>query len=151
MAARESLNQAQKKAMYNAGFLLHEIKAFANARTPDGKKIQDFNFMSAPCQAMIQTRIQYVEKLKDRGWNDLQVRQRVNMLYTTKRGKASPWDFLKIEYKPPTAVSDNLWATMLKAKARIARTLGSGYSKPMRKETRPRFEAKIRELPPNPS
>jgi hypothetical protein len=150
MPEKESLNQTQKRYMYNAGFLLHEINAFAHAVTPDGKKMQDFNFMAEVFQDMIKTRIEYVRKLKAQGWNDMQVRQRVNMLYATKRGKASPWDFLKIEYKPGVAISDNMWATMLKAKTRIAQKLGAGYAKPMRKEMRPRFEAKVRNLPPQP-
>ena len=145
--ANETLNQAQKRYMYNHGFLLSEIKAFANARTPDGKKMQNLDFMAAPFQDMIKTRETYVARLKQQGWNDLQVRQRINMLYTVKRGKSSPWDFLKIEYKPPTTVSDTVWATMLKAKGRIVRKLGAGYSKPMHKETRPRFIPTVRDLP----
>lgn len=147
---RETLNQAQKMYMYKNGFLLSEIKAFANARTPDGKRMQNLNFASAPFQDMIRTRIAYVEKLKHQGWNDMQVRQRINMLYTRKNGKTSPWDFLKIEYRPGKTMTDISWATKLKAKSRISRTLGAGYSKPMHKETRPRYKPVIRNLPPMP-
>ena len=149
--ADQTLNQSQKRYMYSHGFLLSEIQAFANARTPDGKRMQNFNFMAEPFQDMIQTREAWVKKLKTAGWSDLQVRQRINMLYANSRGKSSPWDFLKIEYKPPTTVSDTMWATMLKAKGRIVRKLGAGYSKPMRKEIRPRFTPKVRELPPLPA
>lgn len=148
--ANETLNRAQKQYMYNHGWLLSEIKAFSNARTPDGKKMQNLDFMSAPFQAMLKSREGYIKKLRQSGWNDMQIRQRINMLYTSKRGKASPWDFLKIEYKPPTKLSDNIWATKLKAKLRISRKLGAGYSARMRKETRPRYQPVIRELPPMP-
>jgi len=103
--------------------------------------------MAAPFQDMIRTRREYVAKLRAQGWNDLQVRQRVNMLYHRKTGKASPWDFLKIEYRPDKKISNAMWANMISVKASITRTLGQAYSKPMRKELRPRFEPKIRELP----
>lgn len=150
MPERETLNQAQKQYMYKHGWLLSEIKAFANARTPDGRKMQNFNFMAAPFQDMLKSRSDYVNRLKNLGWNDMQIRQRINMLYTSKRGKASPWDFLKVEYKPPTKLSDNVWATKLKSKLRIARKLGAGYSRPMHKQERPKYQPVIRELPPMP-
>ncbi len=146
----ETLTRSQKEYMYRAGFLIREISAFANAKTPDGKTLQDFQFMSEPVQDMIRARMEYVKKLQQQGWNDLQVRQRINMLYNRKRGKASPWDFLKIEYRPEKKMSDAMWSNMLKCKGRIARTLGSAYSKPTHRELRPRFEARIRELPPQP-
>ena len=148
--ANETLNRAQKQYMYNHGWLLSEIKAFSNARTPDGKKMQNLDFMSAPFQAMLKSREGYIKKLRQSGWNDMQIRQRINMLYTSKRGKASPWDFLKIEYKPPTKLSDNIWATKLKAKLRISRKLGAGYSARMHREGRPLYQPVIRELPPMP-
>jgi len=150
MPERETLNRAQKRYMYNHGWLLSEIKAFSNARTPDGKRMQNLDFMSAPFQAMLKSRDQYVNKLKTLGWNDMQIRQRINMLYTSKRGKASPWDFLKIEYKPPTKLSDNVWATKLKSKLRISRKLGAGYSTRMHRQERPRYQPVIRDLPPMP-
>ena len=77
----ETLTRSQKEYMYRAGFLIREISAFANAKTPDGKTLQDFQFMSEPVQDMIRTRMEYVKKLQQQGWNDLQVRQRINMLY----------------------------------------------------------------------
>jgi len=150
MPEYETLNRAQKEYMYKHGWLVSEIKAFANARTPDGKKMQNLDFMSAPFQDMLQSRDKYVNRLRALGWNDLQIRQRINMLYISKRGKASPWDFLKIEYKPPTKLSDNAWTTKLKAKLRITRKLGSGYGKPIHREMRPRYQPVIRELPPMP-
>jgi len=147
----ETLTRAQKEYMYKAGFLVREISAFANAKTPDGKTLQDFKFLSEPVQDMIRTRMGYVAKLRSQGWNDLQVRMRINMLYQRKRGKASPWDFLKIEYRPEKKMSDAMWSHMIKSKLRIARTLGQSYSKPAHRELRPRFETKIRELPPQPA
>ena len=150
MAENQTLNQAQKEYMYLHGWLISEIKAFANARTPDGKKMQDFDFNAAPFQAMLKSRNEYFSKLRKLGWNNLQIRQRINMLYTSKRGKASPWDFLKIEYKPPTKLSDSVWATKLKSKLRISRKLGAGYSSRIQREDRPRFQPVIRELPPMP-
>jgi len=150
MPERETLNRAQKEYMYKHGWLIKEIQAFANARTPDGKRMQNFDFMAAPFQSMLKSREQYVNKLKNLGWDDTQIRQRINMLYIRQRGKTSPWDFLKIEYRPPTKLSDNAWATKLKAKLRISRTLGAGYSTRMHKETRPRYHPVIRELPPMP-
>lgn len=145
--ADETLNRTQKQYMYKHGFLLNEINAFAHAMTPDGKKMQDFNFMADSFQQMIRTRDEYFIKLRAQGWSDIQIRQRINMLYTRKRGKASPWDFLKIEYQPAKKVTDFVWSTKLKAKSRIVRTLGAGYSKPMHKETRPRFAPTVRALP----
>ena len=150
MAEKETLNQTQKKYMYKRGFLLNEINAFAHALTPDGKHMQNFNFMADSFQQMIKTREEYFSKLRAQGWSDMQIRQRINMLYTRKRGKASPWDFLKIEYQPVKKQTDFLWSTKLRAKSRIARTLGAGYSKPMHKETRPRFAPIVRQLPSKP-
>lgn len=145
---KESLNQTQKKYMYKHGFLLSEIDAFAHAVTPDGKRMQNLNFMADSFQQMIRIRQEYFDKLHKQGWSDMQIRQRINMMYTRKRGKASPWDFLKIEYQPMKKMTDFAWSTKLRAKSRIARTLGAGYSKPMHKEARPnRFAPVVRELP----
>ena len=99
---------------------------------------------------MISERERYMHKLAMKGFTPIQARQRIEMLYKTKRGKSSPWDFLKIEYRPQKQVTDTVWATMLKAKQRIARTLGSGYSKPIKRDIRPRYTPKVMELPPLP-
>lgn len=147
----ESLTAAQKKKMYQSGFLISEIKAFANARTPDNKSIQNFKFDSAPVQDMIKSRANYVSKLHKLGWTDLQIRNRINMLYIRKRGKMSPFDFLKIEYRPPTIMSDITWSTKMKARSKISRALGTAYSTPIKKEVRPRYKPVVRELPPMPN
>ncbi len=145
-----ALNRTQKEYMYRHGWLISEIRCFDNARIPDNKRLQNLRFDSAPFQDMLRTRDAYVNRLKALGWSDLQIRHRINMLYITKRGKTSPWDFLKIEYRPAKTISDTMWATMLKSKLRIAKKLGAGYSKPMRKEIRPKYIPVIRELPPMP-
>ena len=145
----QALNYTQKQYMLRKGFLPYEVKAFADAKTPNGKQ-QNLDFHSKPFQSMISERERYIHKLAMKGFTPMQSRQRIEMLYKAKRGKASPWDFLKIEYRPQKKVTDTVWATMLKAKQRIARTLGSGYSKPIRKDTRPRYTPKVMELPPLP-
>lgn len=147
--AEQALNQTQKAYMYHSGFLPYEIAAFAHAQTPDGHQ-QLLSFNSKPFQAMIYDRIDYFTKMHRAGWNDLQIKSRILMLYATKRGKASPWDFLKIEYQPIKPMTDTVWAVKLKAKARITRTLGAGYGTKMRKELRPRYAPVVRELPAKP-
>ena len=146
---KQALNRTQKLYMHQHYWLPYEIAAFANARTPDGK-LQKLDFTSEPFQAMIASRNKYARKLRQNGWSDTAIRERILKLYSTKRGKASPWDFLKIEYQPVKKQTDFLWSTKLKAKSRIARTLGAGYSKPMHKETRPRFAPIVRQLPSKP-
>lgn len=146
----QALNMTQKAYMRKNFFLPYEVAAFANAVTPSGRR-QDLAFTSAPFQAMIASRIEYARKLHNAGWSELQIRERILKLYSGKRGKASPWDFLKIEYQPPQGMTDKVWARKLSAKLRIAGKLGSAYGHRMQKQLRPRFEPKIRPLPPMPA
>ena len=146
---KQALNQTQKTFMYQRYFLPYEIAAFANARTPDGK-LQQLDFNSAPFQAMIASRQEYAGKLHKVGWSDVEIRQRILKLYSTKRGKASPWDFLKIEYQPVKAMTDIMWAKKLSSKLRIGRTLGSAYGHKMKKDIRPRYQPVVRPLPAKP-
>ena len=146
---KQALNRTQKLYMHQHYWLPYEIAAFANARTPDGK-LQKLNFTSEPFQAMIASRNKYARKLRQNGWSDTAIRERILKLYSTKRGKSSPWDFLKIEYQPPKAMTDTMWAKKLSSKLRIARTLGSAYGKSMKKDLRPRYQAVVRPVPPMP-
>jgi len=146
---KQALNRTQKEYMHKHFFLPYEIAAFANAVTPSGRR-QNLDFTSAPFQAMINSRAAYAQRLHNAGWSDIQIRERILKLYSTKRGKASPWDFLKIEYQPPKGMTDTVWAKKLSAKLRISRTLGSSYGHRMQKQLRPRFEPKIKPLPPMP-
>jgi hypothetical protein len=145
----QALNRTQKLYMHQHYWLPYEIAAFANARTPDGK-LQKLDFTSGPFQAMIASRDEYAGKLRRAGWSDVDIRQRILKLYSTKRGKASPWDFLKIEYQPPKGMTDTVWAKKLSAKLRIGRTLGSAYGHKMRKDLRPRYQAVVRPVPAQP-
>ena len=140
------LNRAQKLAMLQHYWLPYEIEAFANAKTPDGKA-QHLAYTSAPFQAMIIHRMEYANKRKKLGEDDLTIRRRILMLYGTRRGKASPWDFLKIEYQPIKPMTDYIWNVKMQAKQRIARTLGKGYGKHMQRSAAPRYAPVVRQVP----
>lgn len=122
-----TLTNNQKGILSASGFLPFEIKAFNQAKTPDGKQ-QDFQFNSGPVQAMIKSRAKWRVDLNKRGISDQQVAVLIR-LYYRKKGDASPFDFIKAEYKPPVNMSYSIFESKRKSRERQSRILGGRYKR----------------------
>ncbi len=92
--------------LHDAGFIDEEIRMFAEAKTPDGRDQPMINLESPVWQAAMLSRFNKIRNLRDSGRSrglpeDLINENIHNLLYRMyNRGKASPWDWLKIEYVP---------------------------------------------------
>ncbi len=142
------LTAKQKKILLDTGFLPDEIKQFDAAKTPDDKQ-QDLDFDSAPFQAMIESRRKWILNLKKRGWNNAQIIIQLKRYYALKSGR-SPFDFLKLEYRPPKKLTDFVEATKVHIRSRVSRSLGRSYGRQMTPKLLPRFLPKFRTLPLRP-
>lgn len=140
------LTHAQVITMRRAGFLKSEIRAFNNARAPDGS-YQDTKaiFKSKPFQVMLKDRAAWWRRaltpVDKGGYGYTRTQATYEILgYYRRRGQRSPFDFLKAEYKPPKKLTDFQYATRLRVRARITKSLGKGYTRPLKKEWRPRMD-----------
>jgi hypothetical protein len=82
----------------NAGFTGYEINEFSNSYAKNGVPI-NHNIDSATWQSMIDERRNWVKNLRANNWNSDQIAKEINGYYARKVG-ASPYDFLKAEYRP---------------------------------------------------
>ena len=138
-----ALSAKEKSILKSSGFLPNEIEAFDTAKTPDGEK-QKLAFDSAPFMSMIMSRVKWITDLKERGWSNSQIINQIRRYYHMKSGR-SPFDFLKLEYKPPKKI-DFIEAskTRTRVKTRVSNTFGKGYGGRMTKKKMPRFLPIIR-------
>lgn len=119
------LTDSQKATMATVGFLRREIEAFDNATTRDGR-LQDLSYHSYTFEAMVESRIRYWQRLTRLGWSRQKILSRLAKFY--KRG-GSPFEFLRLEYKPPEAVTEYVYARYHAARSRVSRVLGKVYGK----------------------
>lgn len=139
-----NLTPRQKQIMMNAGFLKREIRAFDKATASDGK-LQHLSYHSATFEAMVESRIRYIQRLRKAGWTHLQALKRIARHY--RRG-GSPFEFLRLEYKPPEPISEYIYARYFEARARISRVMGRAYG---RRPWQPQeVESQYPELPSGP-
>ena len=93
------LTSGQIMLLRRAGFLDFEIKAFHWAVTPDGRS-QHTDISSPVWLSARRTRKEWVEGRRKAGWKDQEIRDALMRFYTT-RGKFDPFEWLKLEYRPP--------------------------------------------------
>jgi hypothetical protein len=93
------LNRAQKRFLYDCGFIAKEIRAYDNAQTPSGKP-QPFKLVwnSEPFQKMIRSRRQAMKRARKAGFSDDQFRRAILRRYRMDK-KLNPFDFIKDAYR----------------------------------------------------
>lgn len=146
-----ALTGREKIVLRQKGFLPWEIEQFDKAKAGDtisGNIVrQDIAFQSAPFQAMIDSRVKYIQMLKGIGWQPQQIAEQISRYYNLKAGR-TPWDFLKIEYKPARQISDFQWGRRVEVRTRISRTLGKVYGRRVSPQRRPKFIPTSKRVPP---
>lgn len=122
------LSHDQKLKLQRAGFTPYEIRRIDEAKTPDGKP-QKAVLSDGPWQDAMANRFAYVRRLRQKGWKPVEIARAINSYYR-KYKKASPFDFLKLEYKPPKKLTDYRSSlTFRKSRARVTRKFGYGYAR----------------------
>ena len=126
-----TLTTQQMKQLFREGFVGREVKAYNLSKTPSGE-IQQFQFNSQTFIAARQSRMAWFDGLLKAGWSEAEVRGKVNTYYSA-RGKATPYDWLKLEYQKGKQVAAFLEALRRKIRARATRILGYSYGRKLRK------------------
>lgn len=135
--------QAHYKRIIKYGFLPYEAKEFLNAKAgywhdkqADIRKIVE----SKPFQDMLDQRLKWIHDCKTIGWSGLKIGQALKDYYKLQSGR-TPFDFLKIEYKPPKQLSDYAAAIKMRSETRVRRMskthFGIAYKQRMKREYRP--------------
>lgn len=120
-----ALNNKQKQVLWESGFTRAEIAAYNGATTPDGEHFQHIDITTKAWKANIARRSRAYNKLIKKGFKDTDIRAQFQRYYVV-RGGQSPWDFLKVEYKPPKMTKDYLTLdAQLRNRMRIK--FGTGY------------------------
>lgn len=122
-----ALSPRERRILAESGFLPLEIRMFNLATAPDGSR-QDINFNSGTFQDMIRSRKAWVARRVKLGWTPDKIRKTLLGFYT-RRGKKSPFDFLKLEYEPPRKLSDADLTRKIQSRRRITMRLGTDYGR----------------------
>lgn len=137
------LTMKQKNHMLKSGFLPSEIMAIDRAKMPDGKQ-QESIYNSEPFKAMIKSRREYITDRMKEGFTRLHVKDKIKEYYRLKSGR-SPFDFLKLEYKPTKRLTDFVEA--VKKKVRYKTSTLNEQKRKIRRNVRnvmPRYAIKRR-------
>ena len=82
-----------------AGFLDSEIIEFDQATDSTGNLQPQINLNTPVWQAAMKSRYDWIQDKVARGWTKQQIISMIRNYYA-KSKTASPWDFLKAEYRP---------------------------------------------------
>lgn len=92
-----SSNDAEN--LRRAGFTEYELDLLANAKTPDGKDQPAIKIDGPAWQSSLRSRRQWYDDRIANGWTEQQIINAVFSYYAADK-KRTPFDFLKIEYRP---------------------------------------------------
>lgn len=92
-----SSNDADR--LRRAGFTEHELDLLANAKTPDGKDQPAIDVGSPAWQSTLKSRREWYDDKIAKGWKDQEIINEVFNYYAADK-RRTPFDFLKIEYRP---------------------------------------------------
>jgi hypothetical protein len=145
--------RTEKIRIIKSGFLPFEAEEFLTAKggyhnnvESDIRKIVG----SEPFKFMLKSRLDWIHDCQKIGWSGQKIGLALRDYYKLKSGR-TPFDFLKIEYKPPQKLSDYAYGVQLRASTRIKRMskthFGIAYEKRKQREWRPVDTPK---LEPNP-
>jgi hypothetical protein len=144
-----ALTRKQKIGLLKDGFLPKEIFQLTHATGGDKTNTvkQSFNFSSRPFQAMRKSRKNYIRNLKENGWNESEIKAKINAFYI---GGKNIYSFLKLEYAPPKKITDFQSAIKLRERSRISRVFGRAYGRRMKRTMLPKYLPKRPMLPNKP-
>lgn len=117
-----SISFEDYQRLRNVGFTEYEIEQLSNATDPSGNPQPPIDLNSAPWEATLESRKWWLVDKIEKGWSEEEINETINNFYMRDR-RRSPWDFLKIEYRPPKRV--DYWSAMRnRKKAEIVSELG---------------------------
>jgi hypothetical protein len=114
-----SLTPENKKYLLSKGFLLSEIKKLDKGYINTG---------SHTYKSMVRSRELWVDSMRKVGWNKKQIDARIRHWYSTKKDR-TPFDWLKVEYKPTNKLTIKQLAKQLELRRGISRTFGRAYGR----------------------
>ena len=149
-----ALRKAQKKMLYQEGWIPSEILSFEGARggdIPSGHRVkQSFNFNSKTFRAARASRRRYIKDLKSQGWTDYEIKDKIIKFYKGKNRDSVLWAFIKLEYQPTKKVTDFVDAVRRRSRASVSKHFGRAYGRQIRKEVRPKYLPKRPMYPAHP-
>lgn len=113
------LTNEDKYRLRRVGFLEEEIRAFDEAVDPAGKP-QKINLDTGTWRDAMRSRLAWLRNMKRVGIPDDRIAAGIRRYYRMGSGR-SPWDFLKIEYRPPRRLTDYQIALKSRQKAQVSR------------------------------
>jgi len=94
-----NLTDEQKAEMWRCHFLPLEIEAFDTQHTADGRLIP-VNWAAGNFQAMLRSRMRWVDMLRGKGWTDEQIDRAIVKLYQNRAKAIDPHWLLQSEASP---------------------------------------------------
>ena len=143
-----TLTAAQRNLLIKEYFTPWEVRQYNLSKSPDGT-LQDFDFNSKTFMAARRSRQKWAEDLKKAGWKRQEINMKIMQYYNLKAGR-TPFDFLKLSYRPHKVVSDFVAAVRSKIRSRVSRTFGRAYGRRIRPALRPRYVPKRPRFPTRP-
>lgn len=120
------LSEEAKKTLEEAGFTKMEIGIIDRSETKGTPQQTDIS--AGVWQSAIESRKTFVGRMADEGLDAGDTQDMVDEYYAGE-GEATPWDFIKIEYKPAKKLADFAYATAQRALKRVDSHFGEGYRK----------------------
>lgn len=114
-----SLNRDQKKELRTKGFLQWEIDQIDKGYV---------NYDSYTFRGMLRSRKQWLDSMRAVGWTDKQIGERIRHWYQIKKER-SPFDWLKVEYKPGFKLTIKQLAKQLEIRRSVSRVFGRAYGR----------------------
>lgn len=115
------LSYEDRQILDKSGFIEEEIDAFGDARAPDDTP-QVINIQSGTWQDAIRSRLAWWNDKRNMGWPEVKIREALRRYYRQDEER-SPWDFIKVEYRPPKRLTDYQDARQKRAKDTIEKGL----------------------------
>lgn len=88
------MTQQHYKWWINAGFTADEAQELTYGQGVNAEKV----YFSMPAQAARSQRIRWIDSLKQKGWTKGQIASAIEAYYT-QQGEATPWDFIRENYR----------------------------------------------------
>jgi len=114
-----SLNRKDKELLKSSGFLKSEIEEINKGYV---------NTSSYTYQNMVKSRSQWTKSMEAVGWNKQQIAARIRHWYKSKKDR-SPFDWLKIEYRPANKLTIKQLAKQLEVRRSASRVFGRAYGR----------------------
>lgn len=114
------------KGWRDAGFLPFEARELTYGHGAKSRSLTWAKtvFNSMPGKAARQSRLSWIENLRDRGWTRKQIEREAREYYR-RDSQRTPWDFIRQEYKPRQKVDFKEYRAM--ARQRSQRRAGQLY------------------------